>query len=83
MAFEYNALVQLIRFKYGTQNNFAKALGIGRVSLSQRLNNRLEFTQDEIAKSAGLLGIPREGIPEYFFKEKVQKNELSREKEDI
>lgn len=71
MAFEYSELVRLIRYKFGTQDNFAKALGIGRVSLSQRLNNRLEFTQDEIAKASELLGIPKRKIPEYFFIEKV------------
>lgn len=75
MAFEYSKLVQLIRFKFGTQDNFAKALGIGRVSLSQRLNNRLEFTQEEIVKSAELLNIPEEAITLYFFKKKVHKHE--------
>ncbi|HBA70093.1 MAG TPA: DUF739 domain-containing protein, partial [Lachnospiraceae bacterium] len=52
MIFDYSELIRLIKFKYGTQDMFAKALGIGRVSLSQRLNNRLEFTQEEILKSA-------------------------------
>lgn len=76
MAFEYSELIRLIRFKFGTQDVFAKALGIGRVSLSQRLNNKLDFTQEEILKSAELLEIPKESIPYYFFTEKVQKHEL-------
>ena len=46
MVFDYCELIKLIRYKYGTQDNFAKALSIGRVSLSQRLNNRLEFSQE-------------------------------------
>ena len=75
MAFEYFELVKLIRFKYGTQDDFAKALGIGRVSLSQRLNNKLEFTQKEILKAVELLEIPKESIPQYFFNKKVQKQE--------
>lgn len=75
MTFEYSKLIQLIRFKFGTQDNFAKALGIGRVSLSQRLNNRLDFSQDEIAKATDLLDIPKGCIPDYFFVEKVQKHE--------
>lgn len=79
MAFEYSRLIQLIKFKFGTRDNFAKALNIGRVSLSKRLNNRLEFTQGEIAKSAELLDIPQEMIPEYFFEEKVQKHERGSE----
>lgn len=76
MAFEYSELVKLIRYKFGTQDNFAKALSIGRVSLSQRLNNRLEFSQEEILRAARLLDIPEEEIPKYFFEEKVQKHEF-------
>lgn len=75
MAFEYSELVKLIKYKFGTQDMFAKALGIGRVSLSQRLNNKLEFTQEEILRSAELLEIPKEKIPNYFFDVKVQKHE--------
>lgn len=75
MAFEYSELIRLIKYKFGTQDNFAKALGLGRVSLSQRLNNKLEFSQDEILKAANLLELPKESIPRYFFKEKIQKHE--------
>lgn len=75
MVFDYCELIKLMRYKYGTQDNFAKALSIGRVSLSQRLNNRLEFSQEEILKASKLLGISEKDIPVYFFKEKVQKSE--------
>ncbi|MEW4414460.1 DUF739 family protein [Clostridium sp. AN503] len=81
MAFEYLELIRLIKYKFGTQDNFAKALGIGRVSLSKRLNNKLEFTQDEIARAVDLLDMPKELIPEYFFNKKVQKHE--QRKEDV
>lgn len=67
MKFDYSELTRLIRFKYDTQDNFAKALGIGRVSLSQRLNNRLPFSQAEIFKASKLLGIPDNEIQRYFF----------------
>lgn len=63
----YNKLLGKIKEVYGTQENFAKDLGIGRVSLSQRLNNRLEFTQNEILISCQLLKIPNYEIPNYFF----------------
>lgn len=75
MAFEYSELVKLIRYKFGTQDNFAKALSIGRVSLSQRLNNKLVFSQEEILRASRLLDIPEKEIPRYFFSEKVQKHE--------
>ena len=75
MAFDYSELVELIRIKFSTHDLFAKALGIGRVSLSQRLNNKLEFSQAEMLKAAELLNIEQKEIPRYFFNEKVQKNE--------
>ena len=46
---------------------FADLLGIGRVSLSKRLNNTLEFSQDEIYKSCDILDIKPVDIPLYFF----------------
>ncbi|MVX63124.1 DUF739 family protein [Clostridium chromiireducens] len=75
MAFNYSKLRGKIKEVYGTQDNFAKALGIGRVSLSQRLNNILDFSQVEIYNSCDMLGIEREEIPLYFFTLKVQKSE--------
>lgn len=67
MKFNYSKLRGKIREVFGTQEVFAENLGIGRVSLSQRLNNILEFTQQEIFKSCSLLGIPLEEISLYFF----------------
>lgn len=66
--YNYNKLLGKIKECYGTQDNFARDLGIGRVSLSQRLNNRLEFTQNEINLSCRLLKIPDYEIPTYFFR---------------
>lgn len=67
MKFNYSKLRGKIREVFGTQEVFAEKLGIGRVSLSQRLNNILEFTQQEIFKSCSLLEIPLEEISLYFF----------------
>lgn len=75
MAFNYNKLRGKIKEVCGTQDNFAKAIGIGRVSLSQRLNNILDFSQEEIHKSCEILGIDKEDIPVYFFTLEVQKSE--------
>lgn len=67
MKYNYSRLLGKIKENYGTQENFAKALGIGRVSLSQRLNSKLEFSQNEINKSIELLGLDPLDIPAYFF----------------
>ncbi len=75
MAFNYSKLRGRIKEVFSTQDNFAKALGIGRVSLSQRLNNLLDFSQEEIHKSCELLGITDEDISVYFFTLEVQKHE--------
>ena len=73
MAFDYSKLNGKIKEVFNTQDKFANALGIGRVSLSQRLNNYLDFSQAEIYKSCEILGIEENKIPEYFFTLKVQK----------
>lgn len=65
--YNYNRLKGRIRERYHTQEKFADALGIGRVSLSQRLSNKLEFTQDEIYRACCLLEIDIAEAWDYFF----------------
>lgn len=67
MAYDYRKLRGRIKEKCGTQDIFAEKIGIGRVTLSQRLNNQSEFSQDEIYKSCDVLEINKEDIPIYFF----------------
>lgn len=67
MAWDYSKLRGKIKEKCGTQDVFAKKIGIGRVSLSQRLNNQSEFSQEEIFSACKVLDISKENIPIYFF----------------
>lgn len=71
MVWKYDKLRGKIKEICGTQGVFAEKLGIGRVSLSQRLNNQLEFSQDEIFKACEILGIKIEDVTEYFFTKEV------------
>lgn len=71
MSYSYDKLRGKIKEVCGTQDVFAEKLGIGRVTLSQRLNSLSEFSQDEIYKSCGILGIENKNIPDYFFTIKV------------
>lgn len=71
MKWNYNKLRGKIKEVCGTQDAFAEKLGIGRVSLSQRLNNILEFSQQEIYKSCDILNIPMSEITIYFFTKEV------------
>ena len=52
---------------FGTQQEFATALGMDKATLNAKLNSKTEFTRGEIEKSCVLLGIATENIPEYFF----------------
>ena len=71
MKWNYSKLRGKIKEIFGTQDAFAEAIGIGRVSLSQRLNDMLEFTQEEMFRACDLLGIPMRDIQEYFFTPQV------------
>ena len=67
MNWNYAKLRGRIKEVFGTQEAFAKAIGISSVSLSQRLNNVLEFTQEEIFNSCEVLNIPLTDMMSYFF----------------
>lgn len=69
--FDYSKLRGKIR-EYGTQEAFADAIGISTVTLSEKLNNKSQFTQKEINKSVEVLQIAPEDIPTYFFTPKVK-----------
>lgn len=68
---DYAVLVGRIKDKYQTQEQFAKDMGISKSGLSAKLNNRRDFSGDEIMKACRLLEIPAAEIPLYFFKVKV------------
>ena len=65
----FNKLRGRIKEKLGTENIFAKKIGISAVSLSSRFAGRTFFTVDEIQKACKeeVLDIPKEEISEYFF----------------
>lgn len=71
ITYNYSKLLGKIKEIYDTQEKFSQALGIGRVSLSQRLNGKLEFSQNEILRASELLNIRKKDIPLYFFTEET------------
>ncbi|MBQ7075647.1 MAG: DUF739 family protein [Clostridia bacterium] len=68
--FDYSRLSGKIKEIFGTQDNFASALGISATSLSKKLNGVTDFTQKEMVRSCELLGISN--VEEYFFCKKVK-----------
>ena len=69
--FDYSRLRGRIKEKCRTEGSFAKKIGICRTSLCKRLNNQIDFSQDEIVRSCKVLDINDAAIPFYFFVEKV------------
>ena len=63
----YAKLRGKIREVYGTQDAFAKAMNMSNVSVSHRLNGKLEWKAKEIAKACQVLNIPLSENAEYFF----------------
>ena len=70
MSFDYSKLRGIIREKYKTQGALADELGISAASLSDKLNEKSDFSHGEITLACDKLGIPYERISEYFFCEK-------------
>ena len=73
--FNFNKLRGKIKEKYNTQKYFSNAVGIGRTTLSERLNSKSYFTNKEIVIICNSLDIPFQEIHLYFFNIPVQKAE--------
>lgn len=76
MRFNYSKLKGRIKEKYGTQEAFAKAIGLTPSRFSFKINGKAKWKQDEIVKAVELLEISQDEIVEYFFNYKVQELEL-------
>ena len=70
--YDYSKIRGKIKELFGRQEDFAAAMGMSTVALSAKLNNKVQFTQDEMNKACNLLGISFDFIPIYFFTEKVK-----------
>lgn len=71
MNYDYSKLKGKIREVYGTDGAFAEAMELGRTSLSFKLNNKSEWSQDEMERAMKLLNIPRSSVRTYFFTHSV------------
>lgn len=73
MEFDYSALRGKIREQFGTERNFANAIGMNPSTLSQKLSNKLEFSQQDIMDCLKALHMGSDYIEPYFFTLKVAK----------
>lgn len=67
MPYNYSKLLGRITEKIGTQSNFAEAIGLSERSVSLKLNGKVGWKQNEIAKICEVLEIEPNDIPAYFF----------------
>lgn len=70
--YDYSALSGLIVERFGTQYRFAEAMGLSEHTVSNLLNNKVDWKRDMMVKAAKLLGIATKNIHKYFFTLKVQ-----------
>lgn len=66
--YDYSKLRGKIREVYSTQAAFAKALGMGKATISLKLCNKKEWKQTEMLKALTLLNEDVSTIGIYFFK---------------
>lgn len=71
MAYDYSKLKGKIREKYKTQGEFAKALSISESTLSLKLSNKAEWSQEEMTATLDLLDESGDAVNGYFFTPKV------------
>ena len=63
----YSKLKGRIVEKFGTQSAFAAAMGWREALLSAKLNNKSQWSFNEVMKACGLLCIPLDEAHLYFF----------------
>ena len=73
--FDFSKLRGRIKEIYGTQTAFAIAMLMNEATLSNKLNNNVEFSPKEIIRACLLLSIKLEEVNIYFFTLKVQETE--------
>ena len=73
--YDYSKLRGKIKEIFGTQTAFANELRMNEATLSNKLNNNVEFTQKEMNKTCDLFKEPYSMVDVYFFTHKVQEAE--------
>lgn len=67
MGYNYKKLRGKIREKFDTQEDFAKAIGKSKSIVSKKLNNKSDWTREEIVRACEVLDIPLKDASLYFF----------------
>lgn len=67
LEYDYSKLRGRMVEKCGSQFAFAKKFGISSTILSQKMNNKTSWSQDDIVKTLEILDIPLEQAGDYFL----------------
>lgn len=70
--YDYSKLQGKIVEKFKNNGNFATKMGLSERTISLKINNKVDFKQNEITKACKLLNIPNSKINDYFFTKIVQ-----------
>ena len=74
--YDYSKLRGKLKEKSIIYKSLGSSIGLSVYSISERLNNNAQFSQEEIEKTMKLLDIPLEQVEQYFFTHIVQKTKL-------
>lgn len=66
-SYKYKKLRGRIVEKYGTQEDFAKAIGISKNAMSRKMTGKAGISQEDIRQWCQILEIQISEIGEYFF----------------
>lgn len=67
MSYDYSKLIGRIKEKCGTQSAFSEKMNLSERTISLKLNNKIEFSQNEIVRAVAVLGLKDSDIQRYFF----------------
>lgn len=65
--YDYSKLRGRLREREVIYKTLGKVLGLSEGSVSERLNNNAQFSQEEIEKTMIFLEIPLNQVEQYFF----------------
>lgn len=65
--FNYSKLLGRIVEICGTQASFADKMGLSERTISLKLNNKIDWKQNEMEQACSVLGLSVKEIPAYFF----------------
>lgn len=75
MKWEYNKLKGRIKEIFETQENLAKSIKLSATSLNYKINNQIQFRQEEIYLITEALAIEDKEMKSYFFTPLVEKTQ--------